>query len=289
MKSFYYVDVAGQVRMCRVKGNLFKDSIYDEKIAVGDKVEVDVDAAEDAGLIYKVLPRHSKLSRPIREGRIEQVLVSNADSLLIVTSIKRPKFRYGVVDRFIIAAMQGDLEPIIIINKMDIALEDEVAPIKSLYTSLGYNVLLTSACQKTGLAPLRDVLRERTTILAGHSGVGKSSLIQSLFPEWKIKIGQVNKKIGKGRHTTTLSEMFPLPGGGYIVDTPGIREMGLYQVSQQNLGRFFVEFEESSQKCMFKGCTHRHEPECGVKEAVDEQIITHQRYKSYCNIFESLS
>ncbi len=288
MKGFYYVDVEGTVYLCRIKGNLFQDNLYGNSVAVGDQVEIDLDASEDAGWIYKILPRQSKLSRPAREGKVEQVLVSNVENLLIITSIKKPPFRPGIVDRFLITAQRGGLQPFIILNKTDLANHQFIQENTATYASLGYPILETSAIEKTGLDALKTLLHNKTSVLSGHSGVGKSSLLKALFPEWQIKIGSISSTSHKGKHTTTISEMYRLPEGGYVVDTPGIRELGLYQLPPEQLDRFFIEFETKRDQCKFKGCSHRHEPGCQVQQAVNDGEITELRYKSYCSIYDSL-
>jgi len=287
-KSFYYVDV-GEIepRLCRIRGNLFEESSYINKIAVGDEVEVDLTAAEDAGWILRMFPRRTKLSRRPSVGYPEQVLVSNADTLLMVASMRTPPFRGGLVDRLLVAASCGGLEPVLILSKADLATSDEISPIENLYSSLGYTILVTSIPESRGLESLRDLLQNRTTVLSGHSGVGKSSLIKALFPDWEIRIGRISNKSGKGRHTTRLAEMFRIPIGGFIVDTPGIRELEPL-VTPNELDSHFVEFVPYLGQCKFKGCTHIHEPQCLIKDAVVSKKITEQRYKSYCTLFESL-
>jgi len=274
-------------RLCRIRGNLFEESSYINKIAVGDEVEVDLTAAEDAGWILRMFPRRTKLSRRPSVGYPEQVLVSNADTLLMVASMRTPSFRGGLVDRLLVAASCGGLEPVLILSKADLATSDEISPIENLYSSLGYTILVTSIPESRGLESLRDLLQNRTTVLSGHSGVGKSSLIKALFPDWEIRIGRISNKSGKGRHTTRMAEMFRIPIGGFIVDTPGIRELEPL-VTPNELDSHFVEFVPYLGQCKFKGCTHIHEPQCLIKDAVASKKITEQRYKSYCTLFESL-
>ena len=274
-------------RLCRIRGNLFEESSYINKIAVGDEVEVDLTAAEDAGWILRMFPRRTKLSRRPSVGYPEQVLVSNADTLLMVASMRTPPFRGGLVDRLLVAASCGGLEPVLILSKADLATSDEISPIENLYSSLGYTILVTSIPESRGLESLRDLLQNRTTVLSGHSGVGKSSLIKALFPDWEIRIGRISNKSGKGRHTTRMAEMFRIPIGGFIVDTPGIRELEPL-VTPNELDSHFVEFVPYLGQCKFKGCTHIHEPQCLIKDAVASNKITEQRYKSYCMLFESL-
>jgi ribosome biogenesis GTPase len=266
---------------------LFEESSYINKIAVGDEVEVDLTAAEDAGWILRMFPRRTKLSRRPSVGYPEQVLVSNADTLLMVASMRTPPFRGGLVDRLLVAASCGGLEPVLILSKADLATSDEISPIENLYSSLGYTILVTSIPESRGLESLRDLLQNRTTVLSGHSGVGKSSLIKALFPDWEIRIGRISNKSGKGRHTTRMAEMFRIPIGGFIVDTPGIRELEPL-VTPNELDSHYVEFVPYLGQCKFKGCTHIHEPQCLIKDAVASKKITEQRYKSYCTLFESL-
>ena len=286
-RSFYYVDLGQEVRLCRVKGNLFQESRYDEKIAVGDRVEVDVAASEDAGWIHAIVPRHTRLSRHIPEREIEQVLVANAEQLLIVASLRQPDFRHGVVDRLLVAGLRGGLEPILVLNKLDLATSEQRNSVQTLYSALGYQVLSVSALQKIGLDEVRKVLHNQISVLAGHSGVGKSSLVKALYPDWEIRIGEVNQKVGKGKHTTTLAEMFPLPEGGYLVDTPGVRELRPWDVLPEELDQYFVEFDVRGD-CRFHSCSHRHEPNCAVQTAVHGGQIHPLRYQSYLALYESL-
>ncbi|MDP7157029.1 MAG: ribosome small subunit-dependent GTPase A [SAR324 cluster bacterium] len=288
-RSFYYVDLGpAESRLCRIRGNLFQDNASEARIAVGDVVEVEPDAAEDAGWICEVHPRHSRLARRSREGLPEQTLVANAEQLLIVAALKRPEFRHGVVDRLIVAGLDGGLTPVLVLNKTDLGETQETATIRKLYTGLGYSVLLTSATKPSGLETLHACLRKRTSVLAGHSGVGKSSLVKALYPDWEIRVGAVNQKRGKGRHTTTMAEMFRLPEGGYLVDTPGIRELEPLGVTRKTLDQHFVEFAPLWTQCRFASCSHRHEPDCAVQQGVAEGAISAVRYRSYVAFWESL-
>ena len=274
-------------RLCRIRGKLFQSNSHKYKIAVGDEVEIDMTAAKDAGWILRVLPRRTQLSRRPSIGVPEQVLVSNADTLLVVASLRSPSFRGRLVDRLLVAGSCGGLEPVLILSKSDLATSDEIDPINSLYSSLGCTVLVTSVPESRGLENLRGLLQNQTSVLSGHSGVGKSSLIKGLFPDWEIRIGSVSDKSGKGRHTTRMTEMFRLPLGGFIVDTPGIRLLEPL-VKPEDLDLHFVEFIPHVGQCRFKGCTHLHEPQCAVKEALASKKISEQRYKSYTTLYNSL-
>ena len=256
-------------------------------MAVGDWVEIDLTASVDAGWILKVHPRKTKLSRRPNIGAPEQILVSNADQLLMVNALHNPAFRYGLVDRLLVAGSCGGLEALLVLTKADLVTSAQIDPIIELYSKLGYEVIVTSAVNQTGLEQLREMLYQKISVLSGHSGVGKSSLVKALFPDWEIGIGHVNEKIGKGRHTTRMAEMFRIPEGAFLVDTPGIRELEPL-VTAEELDQHFVEFAPFLGQCFFKGCSHHHEPRCEVKNALEAGEITQQRYKSYCSIYESL-
>jgi len=287
-KSFYYVDIGKKKPfLCNVRGSLFFEKSHENIISVGDQVEINLSNSEKSGSIYRILPRRTKLSRRNSLGDSEQVLVSNADTLLIVASLKSPPFRMGLIDRFLVAGSCGGLDPILVLSKADLVTSKEINPIKELYSSLGYTVLITSVYKTIGLKSLLNLITNRFSVLSGHSGVGKSSLISAILPKFKIGIGQINYKSGKGRHTTIMSEMFNLPKGGSIVDTPGIRSLEP-MVDKQELDLHFTEFKPFLGKCKFKVCSHRHEPMCKIKEGVISKKITEQRYKSYCRIFDSL-
>ena len=241
-RNFYYVDIGeSESRLCHIRANLFRGNPKKNLVAVGDQVEIDTADADKAGWILKMLPRRTRLSRRQSADSSEQVLVSNADIVLVVASLRSPPFRNGLVDRFFVAGSCGGLENVLILSKADLSTEEEIASIKNLYLSLGYNILVTSVPESRGMDSLRELLHHHTSVLCGHSGVGKSSLIKALCPHWKIRIGDVSGKSGKGRHITRMAEMYRLPSGGFIVDTPGIREFQPI-VSPDELDAQFVEF-----------------------------------------------
>ena len=287
-KNFYYVDIGeSEPRLCHIRAKLFHGNPKTNLVAVGDQVEIDTADVGKAGWILKMLPRRTLLSRRQSADSPEQVLASNADKVLVVASLRSPPFRNRLVDRFFVAGSSGGLENVLILSKADLSTEEEIASIKNLYLSLGYNILVTSVPESRGMDSLRELLNHHTSVLCGHSGVGKSSLIKALFPQWKIRIGDVSSKSGKGRHITRMTEMYRLPSGGFIVDTPGIREFQP-TIASDKLDTHFVEFVPYLGKCRFKGCSHRHEPQCAIKEAYASEKITEKRYKSYLSIYESL-
>ncbi len=279
----------GSPRLCRIRSNLFHHEPRESRIAVGDEVRVDFQDSSDTGWILERLPRRTVLTRRAADRTDSQVLVSNAETLIIVSAMKRPAYRFGVIDRLIAVGLQGGLTPVILFNKTDLAEAEEIDLPTRIYRDIGYRVIQTSVHLNLGLDGLKDHLSGSKSVLCGHSGVGKSSLIHALFPDWEIRIGEVKRKSGTGRHTTILANMYSLPEGGWLVDTPGIRELMPYGMDPRELGDYFVEFAEPSQSCRFKGCSHLKEPDCGVKQALEEGRITEERYRSYSTIYESLS
>ena len=287
-KNFYYVDIGeSKPRLCHIRANLFHGNSKAKLVAVGDQVEIDTEDASRAGWVLKILPRRTMFSRLQSADFSEQVLASNVDKVLVVASLQSPPFRNVLVDRFFVAGSCGGLENVLILNKADLSSEEEIDSVKDLYLPLGYKILVTSVIESRGMNSLSELLHQHTSVLCGHSGVGKSSLIKSLYPNLKIRIGDVSRKSGKGRHTTRIAEMYRLPSGGFIVDTPGIREFQPI-VAPDKLDTHFVEFLPYLEKCRFKGCTHRHEPKCAIKEAFAAEKISEKRYKSYLAIYESL-
>ena len=287
-KNFYYVDIGeSEPKLCHIRANLFHGNTKKNLVAVGDKVEIETAHAGEAGWILKLLPRRTMLSRRQSVGSSEQVLASNVDKVLVVASLSSPPFRNVLVDRFFVAGSCGGLENVLILTKADLSSEEEISSIKNLYLSLGYKIVVTSVYESRGMDSFHEFLDQHSSVFCGHSGVGKSSLIKALYPHWKIRIGDLSRKSGKGRHTTRMAEMYRLPSGGFIVDTPGIREFQP-TVAPDKLDTHFVEFMPYLGECRFKGCTHRHEPQCAVKEAYASEKITEKRYKSYLSIFDSL-
>ena len=287
-KNFYYVDIGeSEPKLCHIRANLFHGNSKTNLVAVGDQVEIETAHVGEAGWILKLLPRRTMLSRRQSVGSIEQVLASNVDKVLVVASLSSPPFRNVLVDRFFVAGSCGGLENVLILSKADLSSEEEISSIKNLYLSLGYKIVVTSVYESRGMDALHELLDQHSSVFCGHSGVGKSSLIKALYPHWKIRIGDLSKKSGKGRHTTRMAEMYKLPSGGFIVDTPGIREFQP-TVAPEDLDKHFAEFVPYLGECRFKGCTHCHEPQCAIKEAYASEKIAEKRYKSYLSIYESL-
>lgn len=263
----------------RVLRNLERDQR--NAVVTGDHVLFRV-VGDDQGVIERVEPRQSTLSRG-QAGR-EHVLVSNVDQVLIVTSAADPPLKPNLIDRFLISAEKGEVDSIVCINKIDLVDPVELQPLAGLYGRLGYEVVLTSATDGRGVERLRHLLTERQTVLTGQSGVGKSSLLNALDPSLNLRTTRISNWSGKGQHTTRRAVMLPLEFGGWVVDTPGIRQMELWDVIPEEVEAYFVEFRPFVAQCRFPDCTHTHETGCGVKQAVDRKLIAGGRYESYVRI-----
>lgn len=291
--SWYEVQTAGRVIPSKVRGRFrLEEKEATNPVAVGDRVTIRVNA-DDTGMITEIHERKNKLSRRAAGRRIgmEHVIVANVDMVWTVQSARLPHINPGFIDRVLVMAGSHEIDAGIILNKMDLADEEdreEIDFMYDLYAGLGYPVLRTSAVTGDGVDELKEALRDRTNVLAGPSGVGKSTLLNVIDPELDLRTGVVSEKTQKGRHTTTYATLIPLSGGGYVVDTPGIREFGVLEIEPWELSHFFVEFEPHIPNCRFPTCTHDHEPGCGVKEAVEAGEISEQRYASYLNILDSL-
>jgi len=253
-------------------------------LAPGDRVRVDREP--ERPVVESAAPRKTKLSRPAVGRAREQVLAANADFLLIVASAAKPAFKAGLVDRFLILADAGGVAPILCLNKMDLV--DAPPPEIENYRALGVPVYEMSCKTGEGIAPLREALAGKCGVLAGHSGVGKSSLINALDPDFELDTQDVSDATNKGRHTTTTARRYELAGGIALIDTPGVREVGLWRIEAAELDLYFPEIAETSAGCAFRDCTHTHEPNCAVLEAVESAAIARTRYDSYVRIRASL-
>lgn len=276
--GFYYVHVEGHgVYECRAKGIFRKEGI---KPLVGDDVELDVlDENGKLGNIRKILPRKSALLRPA---------VANVDQALILFAIVKPNPNFNLLDRFLIRMERQKLPTVICFNKEDIASAEEKAALRSAYETCGYRVLFISVMENRGLDQVRELLEGKTTALAGPSGVGKSSLINQLSPETHMETGKISEKIERGRHTTRHSEIIALGNGTYIVDTPGFTSLDMPEITKEELGGYYPEFRGYEPFCRFRGCAHLSEPDCRVKEAVEEGVISRVRYENYAVLYREL-
>lgn len=237
-------------------------------------------------VIEWIEPRYGIVARG--HNNREHILAANVDQALIVASAEMPPLKLSLIDRFLLSCELGSVNPIICINKVDLVPDDRLVPIAIQYRQLGYRTLLTSATRGDGIAELKEILHDRTSVVAGQSGVGKSSLLNAIDPDLDLKTGGVSAWAMKGTHTTRRSELMPLQDGGFIIDTPGIRQFQLWDVDPAQIDGLFVEFARFVPQCRFPDCTHVHEQDCAVKRAVDLGMITSNRYLSYQRIFEGI-
>lgn len=285
------VQVDGGVALCSLHPALSAiETGYTNPVAVGDQVQVRLTDAE-SGIVQAILPRKSVLARPdVFSHHLRQVIVANAEQLLIVSAWREPAIWLELIDRYLISAHRDNLLPIICVNKTDLSssraeCEATLAP----YRALGHRLLFTSAVAGEGIEELRDLLRGRMTVLAGLSGVGKSSLLTAVQPGLNLRVAETSERHHDGRHTTTQVNLFPLEIGGYVVDTPGIRSFGLSGMTRQELTAYYPEIEAVQGQCRFANCTHQQEPGCAVKPAVAEGRISPARFHNYQKIYTELT
>lgn len=308
----YHVDTGAEMVVCAITNRLRKHLLYPtadassvphqrvqevkdiklvDPVAIGDMV-LFKPAEPGRGVITDILPRRTKLSRPAAGSKpLEQVVVANLDQVVAVFAATRPKPRWNLLDRYLVSAESAELEPLICLTKMDTADEDEVADVVALYRALGYRVVLTSSADSRGIEALRAELNGKLSAFVGKSGVGKTSLLNALQPGLGAKVSVVSSgEFGKGMHTTTHMEMFPLDGGGAVVDTPGIRFFGLWEVDGSDIALYMREMEPLVGGCRFgAGCTHEHEPGCAILRAVAAGDIHPRRHQSYLRMLHGES
>ncbi len=288
--EFWIVRCEGQTLRCSLPGRWrLPKRGQTRPIAVGDRVRFSVAAAGE-GVIEGIEPRGAgKLSRKVAGDRdVEQVVAANVDQLVVVVAAADPPLNRGLLDRLVVSGERGELRVTVCLNKIDLVDAAAFEPLLALYRRLGYDALATSALTGIGLDGLRQALKDKTSALAGPSGAGKSALLMALQPGLQLRVGEVSASTGKGRHTTTSVSLLPLDFGGYVVDTPGIREFALWDIEREDLKHHFPEMRERFGQCRFGNCSHRQEPGCAVTAAVAAGEIDPERYESYCRILEGL-
>ena len=259
------------------------------KVAVGDDVTLERDEAADSWTISAILPRRSRLARRSPGNAYgERIVVANVDQVVVVFAMRKPEPNAKMLDRFLIIAESNDVSARVVLNKLDLASRAEAEETFGAYAALGYPVHYTSTHTGEGFHDLHDALRGRVSALTGPSGVGKSSLLNALYPGLDLRVAEISESVNKGRHTTVGAHMHPLPDGGYVVDTPGLREVGLWGITARDLERCFPEFAPALQECRFADCRHLREPECGVRSALDAGGIARSRYESYVKLREEV-
>jgi ribosome biogenesis GTPase len=286
---------SGEMFNARIKG-IFKidDITSTNPLAVGDIVNIEVeDAAENAAIITDIEERSNYIARVSpRNKNQHHIIASNIDQCLLLATLKEPKTSQGFIDRCLVSAESFHIPSIILFNKTDIYRQKEwnvFENLKSIYETIGYPVYNISLKSNEGINDIKQLLSNKTTLFYGHSGVGKSTLINYLIPQLALQTHEVSTWSGKGMHTTTFAEMFDLPFDGKIIDTPGIREFAITGIERPELSHYFIEMKEFLPACRFNNCLHLEEPDCAVKKAVEEKKVSLERYISYCNILYSIS
>lgn len=294
--SWYNVRLAdGQVFACRIGGKFRQDDKrLTNPIAVGDKVRFEIEQTEEeTGIIREILNRDNYVVRqsPRRKHDLH-LIASNIDQAIIVMTIAKPKLKQGFIDRFLLMTEPFNIPTTILFNKVDLYKEKDIeilAYLQDIYEDIGYDTLITSAIHNDGLDEVKELLKDKTSLISGQSGVGKSTLINSIAPELDLKTGDISDYSGKGQHTTTFAEMFTLPFGGFLIDTPGIKNLSFNYFELLDIAHNFREFFVASSDCRFGGnCLHRSEPNCAVKEGMEDGTISELRYANYLALLEEV-
>lgn len=289
--SWYLVKTdEGAYVECKIKGNFRLKGIRSTNpVAVGDYVQIILNQ-EGTAFICEIEDRKNYIIRRSSNlSKQSHILAANLDQCMLVVTVNYPETSTIFIDRFLASAEAYRIPVKIIFNKVDVYDEDELRyldGLTNLYTYIGYPCFKISAKTGEGIDSIKKELQEKITLFSGHSGVGKSTLINAILPELDIKTGEISTYHNKGMHTTTFSEMFPVTGDGYIIDTPGIKGFGTFDMEEEEIGHYFPEIFKISADCRYNNCTHRHEPGCAVREAVENHYISESRYTSYLNMLE---
>jgi ribosome biogenesis GTPase / thiamine phosphate phosphatase len=278
----------------RIKGVFKIDDITSTNpIAVGDNVEIEVENEnESTATITAILPRKNYINRQSPRWKHQQhIIAANLNQSILIATLKEPRTSLGFIDRYLVVCEMYHVPAMIVFNKLDIYGKKENAKlfdISKIYEKIGYNVYSISVQESTGIKELKNILKNKTTLISGHSGVGKSSFINELMPDEGIKTQDVSGWSGKGMHTTTFATMYDMQDGGKIIDTPGIKELAITGLDRQELSHYFPEMRNRLSKCKYNNCTHINEPDCAIKQAVLKKEISEERYISYVNILDSI-
>lgn len=279
----------GSYNQCRLRGQYrLKNIRTTNPVAVGDRVTFHNEPDLDSSIINQIHDRHNFIIRKATNlSKSSHIIAANIDLAVLVATIDHPRTPTGFIDRFIVTAEAYHIPAAIVFNKIDIYTEkhfETLHKLKQVYLGCGYQVLEVSAIEKTNIDAFRELLTNKISLLSGKSGVGKSALVNTVDSSLKLRTGEISTYSNRGKHTTTFAEMHPLQFGGWIVDTPGIKEFGLYDFDPQTLAQRFPEMRERMMHCHFANCTHMHEPNCAVKAAVENNQISTFRYRNYVNI-----
>ncbi len=275
---------------CRIIGKFrIKDIKTTNPIAVGDRVKFELEPESENGLITELKPRKNYIIRKsINLSKQAQIIAANLDQAFLIVTLSSPRTSLGFIDRFLVTAEAYSVPTCLIINKIDLHDDEDQTyyqEIKAIYEKIGYPCYEVSAIEGTNMALIESLLKDKITLFSGHSGVGKSTLINHLLPDLDIKTGEISDWSNKGQHTTTFANMHPLPYGGYLIDTPGIRELGVIDIEKGELSHFFPEIFKASDDCRFNNCKHLQEPGCAVITAIENGDIALSRYESYESIY----
>lgn len=274
---------------CRIKGSFRMKNIKSTNpIAVGDMVDFLMPTPTIEGVITTIHDRKNTLvRRSTNLSKRSQIIASNIDQAFLIATIAFPRTSTGFIDRFLVTTEAHQIPTIIVFNKIDIYNQEAQAfanEIKAIYENIGYKCIEVSAKRGDNIEQLREIMKDKTTLLSGHSGVGKSALINAIDNNLNLKTGLISSAHLKGMHTTTFAEMFPLSFGGDIIDTPGIKEFGMFDFKKEEVGLYYPEMKARLKDCQYYNCTHEHEPKCAIKEAVEKGEISIERYSNYLNI-----
>jgi ribosome biogenesis GTPase len=288
--SWYQVKTGDQTIDCRIKGKFRTKGITTTNpLAVGDVVDFEMEPEQETGVITNLHQRKNYIIRKsINLSKQAQIIAANLDLALLVVTLASPRTSLGFIDRFLVTAEAYGITACLIFNKLDLFSDEGLeilAEYQSVYENIGYKCYSVSALEGTHIDTVQELLKDKVTLFSGHSGVGKSSLINRLLPDLDLRTHMISDWSDKGMHTTTFAEMFELPQGGYIIDTPGIRELGVIDIEKQELGHFFPEMRELMNQCRFNNCRHINEPGCAVLAAIEEGDIALSRYDSYLSIY----
>ncbi len=283
---------SGETINCRIKGKFRTlDIKTTNPIAVGDQVEIEPEPEQDTGLITALHPRKNYIIRKsVNLSKQAQIIAANLDQAFLIVTLASPRTSLGFIDRFLVTAEAYAIPAKLVFNKLDLFSAEGLDILKQyqeIYEKAGYPCYSVSAVEQTNLEEIKELLKNQVTLVSGHSGVGKSTLINALLPGSRLKTGNISDWSDKGKHTTTFAEMFALPFGGYLIDTPGIRELGVFDIEKQELGRLFPEIRELMSDCKFHNCRHINEPGCAVLKAVENDEIEPSRYDSYLSIYHN--
>jgi len=291
--SWYTVlDETGKYVECRIPGSFRMKGIKSTNpVAVGDYINFKLEPGEETGIIAEIKERKNYIIRKSTNlSKRTHIIAANIDQAILIATIAQPRTSTGFIDRFAVTAEAYNIPLIIVFNKLDLYADvelDLLAELKNAYEKIGYTTLSISVFKEEDIEMISNLLKDKTSLIAGHSGVGKSTLINAIEPDLKLKTGIISGAHHKGKHTTTFAEMFPVKSGGFIIDTPGIKEFGLTAIKKEELAHYFPEMRALMNECRFDNCLHVNEPGCAVKKAVENSEIAEFRYENYLNMLES--